>query len=905
MPIRKCRASLVRPWKRPIIPMSLPPRLSETKAAIPEALRQQLDGFRRVVWRGKILEAVAAGCIGLLVSFLLVYGLDRFFQTPGWLRLVILLGGVSLAAVFAPYWLRRWVWGLRSEAELARLIAKRYPGLGDRLLGVVELQDQLGNADTLSPRLREAAMESVAYEVGRRKLVDALPVQRQRRWGMVALGLAGAALLVFALTPRAGVNALVRWLMPLSNTARFTFTKLENPPSDLAVPLGEAFEVDLRLAADTEQRPLKAVGRYGLQQAMAVSLEKGGYHFTFPGQQVPGMLVFSIGDLRQVVRVVPLPRPTMKSVSAVVVAPSYLGIPEKTLDLKMGVLSAVEGSQVRIELMTNRPLAAASYGPTRMQVNDVLGGAGIAPGPSFSPQAGELEITGLRARTPVLEIGSTPFEIPFSWQDQFGLKGDAGFKLRVDAVSDAPPVTYLQGIERQKVMLPGETVDFETLAEDDYGLKQTGIEWTGQMNRPTDEAPAKGEMKLADGSSEARQLSKAAAFSPAAFGVTPQKITLRGYSEDYFPGRGRVYSEPVVIYVLTRDEHAQLLKAKFDRSITELEDLARREQDLLDENQRLERLSGEELQKEPDAKRLAVQQEAESETQRRMDDLTERMEELMKDATRNGEMPKETLKKMAESLKSMQELSKQDVPEVEKKLEDSQDQASTPEQAGKDVAAAVEAQKKAVEKMQQAIAKANEANQKFEAGTFVNRLKKAASEEDGIARSLINGYEKLLGVKPKRLDPSDQRRLSEASYQQAVTSSDVRWLQEDLASYFARTKAESFREIMDEMRASQIDSGMEKVDNLLMKNHTYLATEESKLWAGKLAAWAAKLSEDAEKNGGGGGDNGGKNPQDEDFEFMLRVMKFVQTEQDIRAQTRALEQLRRSSLTKPNGETPP
>jgi hypothetical protein len=132
--------------------MSLPPRLSETKAAIPEALRQQLDGFRRVVWRGKILEAVAAGCIGLLLSFLLVYGLDRFFQTPGWLRLVILLGGVSLAAGFAPYWLRRWVWGLRSEAELARLIAKRYPGLGDRLLGVVELQDQVGNADTLSPR---------------------------------------------------------------------------------------------------------------------------------------------------------------------------------------------------------------------------------------------------------------------------------------------------------------------------------------------------------------------------------------------------------------------------------------------------------------------------------------------------------------------------------------------------------------------------------------------------------------------------------------------------------------------------------------------------------------------------------------------------------------------------------
>lgn len=54
----------------------------------------------------------------------------------------------------------------------------------------------------------------------------------------------------------------------------------------------------------------------------------------------------------------------------------------------------------------------------------------------------------------------------------------------------------------------------------------------------------------------------------------------------------------MILYVLTRDEHAQMLKSKFDRNITEFEDLARRELELLDENQRLERLSGEELQKD-------------------------------------------------------------------------------------------------------------------------------------------------------------------------------------------------------------------------------------------------------------------------------------------------------------------
>ena len=144
--------------------MSSPSQPPKPQVVIPESLRVQLSDFRRHLWRVKILESVAAGVIGLLVSFLLVYGLDRFFQTPGLVRLGILVAGVSLFAVFAPYWLHRWVWGQRREAQLARLIARRYPGLGDRLLGVIELQNQTGDADTLSPRLREAAMEAVAVE---------------------------------------------------------------------------------------------------------------------------------------------------------------------------------------------------------------------------------------------------------------------------------------------------------------------------------------------------------------------------------------------------------------------------------------------------------------------------------------------------------------------------------------------------------------------------------------------------------------------------------------------------------------------------------------------------------------------------------------------------------------------
>jgi len=105
---------------------------------LPESLREQLESFKKHLWRIKITEAVLAGLLGLFVSFALVFALDRIWEIPPLIRLVILLSGISLFAVFAPFWINRWVFKHRKENQLAQLISKHFPHLGDRLLGVVE-----------------------------------------------------------------------------------------------------------------------------------------------------------------------------------------------------------------------------------------------------------------------------------------------------------------------------------------------------------------------------------------------------------------------------------------------------------------------------------------------------------------------------------------------------------------------------------------------------------------------------------------------------------------------------------------------------------------------------------------------------------------------------------------------
>lgn len=864
---------------------------------LPDSLRRQLEEFRRQLWRTKIAEAIFAGIFGLLFSYLLVFGLDRLWPTPGIVRLAILLGGTSLFAVFAPLWLHRWVWKHRQDNQLARLIARKHPGLGDRLLGVVELQEQSENEDTLSPRLRAAAMESVAVEAQRRKLNDSLPISRHKRWSLAVIALficAGAALTI---VPEAGLNSLKRWLFPLSSTPRYTFTLLEDVPFQLPVPQGEAFSIDLRLSEDSEWQPETGEARYGRQDPVWAKLDSGLYRFEFPGQQDPGDVSFQIGDARHQISVIPSLRPSISSTTAEIDYPAYLELENRIIDVPTGVVTLVEGSKVQVTVEASRTLASAEFGPLSASATllptPVPDSEDLGEVPSFNPEPASMEIRGARASTGFLNVVSGNINVPMVWRDDLGLTGTEGFTVRIDALKDEAPTSYLQGVQTQKVMLPEETIDLEIIAEDDYGLKEYGFVWEGQFTRPTDEVPAKGELRLEKGNPSMSRAAMPAAFSPLTYEITPQKLTLRAYAEDYLPERGRIYSQPIVIHVLSRDEHAQMLKNQFDRAISELEDMARRERNLLEENQRIERLEGDELQTEESRKRLANQEEAERQQAERMENLAEKMEELLKNSSRNGSIDKETLKKMAETAQALRELGEQDMPKVERKLDEAQDQKNTEEKTEQDVEKAVEQQKKNLEKMKETIDKANDANQRFEASTFVNRLKKAAGEEDSIAVTSLAGS-KNFGLHSRELDPADLHVLTEIVRQQSDTASDVHWIQEDLGHFFTRTDKQEFREILDEMIGSNIDLALEDVRLSIVKNHGYIAADQAKKWAAKLNEWAKKLEGAQDDQQGGGGGGGGGEGEEEDFDFMLRVMRLIQEEQDLRARTRALETLRRT-----------
>ena len=129
---------------------------------LPDELQNQLVDYRRRVWTTKVAESIAVGLCCLLLAWLFVFVLDRLFDTPSWLRgfsLAIMIGGL-LAIPFAIY---RWVWSRRTLSQLARLIYRKLPGPGDRLLGVMDLVHDR-EEQARSPVLCRAAIDQVAKE---------------------------------------------------------------------------------------------------------------------------------------------------------------------------------------------------------------------------------------------------------------------------------------------------------------------------------------------------------------------------------------------------------------------------------------------------------------------------------------------------------------------------------------------------------------------------------------------------------------------------------------------------------------------------------------------------------------------------------------------------------------------
>jgi hypothetical protein len=528
---------------------------------LPVDLERRLHAFRRLVWRIKSIEAVGGALFGFLLGYAIVFVLDRLMETPQWARLAVWAAAVAACAV-VPVAFHRWIWGHRALDQVARLIARRYPSLGDQLLGIIEIVREFsaGRAGGESGRSRElcaAAVGQVAAQSARYDFAEAVPRARHRLWiGLAALPVA-AAVLAAVLVPAAAANAWARFLAPWRAIERYTFTRVEKLPEEIVVPHGEPAALVVGLGKDTLQEPAAASARIGRQKPLAAELADGRYAFTLPPQLVESRLALAVGDARQRTKLTPMFRPEIEAVVAEVTLPAYLKRPDVvSQDVRGGVIAPVKGSTVAVAATANRELKSAT-----------VDGRTVAP-------AGATVRTG---QVPAREEAKVTIE----WQDAHGLVGAKPLVVLVAPRDDEPPaVTTLDMPASRDILLSSDTLRFKIAVRDDFGIRRVGIEWEGATD-DLGSAPDKGDRLLQQGGPAEEAMEVAATFCPDALGIRPQPLVLRAFAEDYLPGRGRAYSPPQLIYVVDRAEHALVVNERLNRWRAQASEVRDREMGLL------------------------------------------------------------------------------------------------------------------------------------------------------------------------------------------------------------------------------------------------------------------------------------------------------------------------------------
>jgi len=619
-----------------------------TGLKLPSSLKLQLEQFRRRVWTIKSIEATCGALFGVFVSYLVVFGLDRVMDTPMAARVAIFLVAVAGCA-YVPIYLHRWIWCHRRLEQLARLLSRRYPSIGDQMLGVIELVRNEFEQNR-SRALCEAAISQVADVASKRDFNDAVPNPRHRMWAWLAGVPAAAAVVVLAIFPSAASNAWARFAAPWQSTPRYTFTNVEKLADRVVVPHGEATTVPVRLLENSSWHPASGRVQLGSQLPLKAELKDGRYEFAVPPQIDAAPLDLQIGDAIQRTRIEPMLRPELTHVVAEIQLPAYLKRTQPLQkDIRGGTVTVVNGSQTTFTVTASRPLVDGQWSLIDRPTEAIAG--------SSNPQSAQETMS-----SPVFGIDASK-KVQFQWRDEHGLAGKEPLTITVNARDDEAPSLSSEDLPRQKVVIDSETLTFKIRAQDDFGVKLVGIEWMG-ADKSAVAKVAHGERVLAAGDSDKEMLELTGTFCAKTLEIEPQPLNVRLFVEDYLPGRSRTYSSPFVLYVMSTEQHSIWLTeqlSKWHRQSLEVRD---REMQLHHANQELRMLSPEELDQSENRRKVESQATAERANGRRLTGLVNGGEDLVRQAMKNPEFGVGHLEKWAEMLQILKDISGNRMPNV-------------------------------------------------------------------------------------------------------------------------------------------------------------------------------------------------------------------------------------------------
>jgi hypothetical protein len=856
---------------------------------IPDSILEQMKEFRTHLRQAKLWELLCILGIIPLASIILFLISDRFWDTPAVIRWLLILPTI-LSWIILPIWVwYRWFYLKQTPRQLGKYLSLFDQSLGDQILSLFDLDvssASRNNFTATSPALRRAAMAQLAEELKGRNFREVLPPSQLRLGIKILLSLLGVIALASLIIPHACGNTFLRWLNPCSERERFTFVRVNPLPKQMVVAKGESMDLLVSLQADSQILPDQASYHLKSQTQRTISRQDSSFVVTIPALSKEDTLQLRIGDYTHKMRLIPRSRPELDSASAEVTLPAYLNRPSSNEPMRGGTISVPEGSEISLTTISTRELAKAKITPDNLQP----------------------KIVGKTMVLDPIVVGKDTLEWSVVWTDVDGLSSSQPVHISVVPYPDKKPEVAVRGNSNNKYILADTAIPLEVEASDDFGIAEVGIAWSGESSlqqqaqgEPSQNANSQhGEISIHKGHSTETSCHDTYVFRASDLGISPQRVVLQAYAKDFYPDRSPVYSEPLVLHILSPENHAEMIRHSIDRLSGSLEELSRSLDSMEDEIKALSQQNAEELRQASVSDKLHRLEQDEITQRRNLQDLIEQGEAIFTEATRNHQIDPEGMKKFMSSLQLLEALPSGSLKLAQQMLGQAASQELDATQRQQSLSQADQAHSNSASQVRNAIANLSKATKDMEAGTFVARLGHLSGMELSIAKSLVDPLQASPGLNLGELPPSDKRNLDTILALQKSTTKDMRWLVEDLGNYKSRNSNPIYSDLYQQMSDADPAKKMEKIQELVSQALPGMAMEHAHRLSLLLDNWSKLLEEEKKKAPeGGGGEGGDASPEEipqSVFELMLKLMRMIQQQQDIRMRTRAEEQLFRKEV---------
>ncbi|MEO1528360.1 MAG: hypothetical protein AAFX06_23295 [Planctomycetota bacterium] len=859
--------------------------------------------FRRALISRRLRESIAWCSVTFLLGFWLLFVSDRVFATPVAARVLLAtgLGGAVLVAAFRVLSLCLKTTG---RLRLARMIRQRDMVFGDHLVGALELA-QSQTEQARSRALCEAALGQVADEIERRDLSRALPPSLSRLGTQLAFGLVVPILAASFFVPDAMSATFRRLVTPTVLVERHTFARIVALPAHRVVPHDEARRFAVSIDPNSRWKPSTATMSIAGARLVA-ALKEESYWFEVPPliENTPASV--RVGDAVATLEFVPQLRPEWQSVVADVDLPEYLDshATRETLevDVRSGALEVVEGSRVAIRGTSTNELSYVSVNNRPAAIE------------------GREMSSALRQSTGNVVVNCV---------DSDGLGGAKPFLLELTSRPDRKPSLIVESDGLPSMVLLDQQLRFKLLAEDDFGVAKVGMEWILGDNRSF------GGRVLGGGG--VAELPLEAFFQASALSVSPGELSLRFWAIDKFPDRDRVYTDPILINLVSQSEHAVWVRDEFDRWRQSAMDVRDRELSLFQRNRELARVDRKQ-RGQAWRDQLAEQARAEAQNGKRLEQLTRRGEDLLRQASRNSDVESDYIETLAQTIQNLQGLSKNRMPRVAELLKRASEQESDFEELADaestqaDVAAMAErpsgssSDDKDSEQRERvglagttildssgrgddgsATEDADETDElldaiddqealvaafdaiadqmqqllgRMEGSTLVKRLKAISRIQDRVAGELARNLEKTFGQSPA----TNATLLTEAERMIVESADKARTAVDDLEAFLKRREIEHFGHVLREIKGADLLNQLVTMRKNLVV-HPGASIAEAEYWADNLDRWADDLVHPGKKQH----NEGRKNLKSLPPSVILEVLRVLESEVNLREQTRMAE----------------